>query len=301
MARMLARLIATMLLALTAAAAHAQSGCTLTAGTTQTIAIAASGRSTLVHVPAGLDPTRPAPLVLLLHGSGGRATDILRESKLADTADRDGFILVAPDAGVPTGKGFAWNIPGVPTVSGKVPGSGAADDVGYLKAIIDQFVTSHCADPARVYVTGLSGGGRMASWMACVDAGRIAAIAPVVGLRAGNPWPRDYSRPNPATCRPSRPMPILAFAGDHDTTNPIDGGGAGYWRYSMHAAEGRWAALDRCTAAPITRWVKPGVYDEVYAGCANKAEVIGRISVGETHHWIADNDAMWAFFSRYRS
>lgn len=299
MTRILARLIATLLLTLGASVAHAESGCALAAGT-QPLVIAATGRSTLVHLPTGLDTSRPAPLVLVLHGSGGRATDILRESKLAEAADRDGFILAAPDAGVPTGKGFAWNIPGVPTVSGTVPGSGAADDVGYLKAVIDQLVTSHCVDPARVYITGLSGGGRMASWMACVAADRIAAIAPVVGLRAGNPWPRDYSRPDPATCQPSRPMPILAFAGDHDRTNPIDGGGAGYWRYSMHAAEQRWAALDRCTTAPVTRWVKPGIYDEVYAGCANDAEVIGRISIGETHHWIADNDAMWAFFARFR-
>jgi polyhydroxybutyrate depolymerase len=68
----------------------------------------------------------------------------------------------------------------------------------------------------------------------------------------------------------------------------------------MHAAEQRWAALDRCTAAPVTRWAKPGIYEEVYASCADGAEVVGRITMGETHHWIADNDAMWAFLSRFR-
>lgn len=301
MVRILARLIATTLLALSATVAHAYTGCTMVApGTTQRIDLGKTGRPLLVHLPRGFDSSRPAPLMLLLHGSGGRGADVLAESKLADTADRDGFILVAPDAGVPTGKGFAWNIPGVPTVSGTIPGPDAADDVGYLKTVIDQLVASHCADPTRVYVTGLSGGGRMASWLGCVATDRIAAIAPVVGLRAGNPSRDDPARPDPSTCRPSHPMPILAFAGDHDTTNPITGGGAKYWQYSMHAAEQRWAALDHCSAAPVTRLAKPGVYEEVYAGCANGAEVVGRITVGETHHWIADNDAMWAFLSRFR-
>ena len=68
----------------------------------------------------------------------------------------------------------------------------------------------------------------------------------------------------------------------------------------MHTAEQRWAALDHCAAAPVTRWVEAGTYEEVYAGCADDAEVIGRITVGETHHWVADNDALWAFLSRFR-
>ena len=225
---------------------------------------------------------------------------MLADSHLSATADAHGFIVAAPDAGIPQGKGFVWNIPGVPTIAGKVPGPDAPDDVRYIENAIDVLAAQHCIDPTRVFATGLSGGGRMASWLGCVAADRIAAIAPVVGLRAGNPLASDPTRPDPATCRPSRPMPLIAFAGDHDTTNPIQGGGAGYWQYTMHAAEQRWAALDHCAAAPVSRWVKSGTYEEVYAGCSGGAEVIGRITVGETHHWIADNDAMWAFLSRFR-
>lgn len=299
--RLAAQVIAAALLVLTATAAQAAPGCTIgAAGMTQRVTVGDTGRTMLLHVPRTFDPTQPAPLVLLLHGSGGKGADILAESKLADTADRAGFLLAAPDAGVPVGNGFAWNIPGVPTIAGTIPGPDAADDVAYLEHAIDWLAAAHCADPTRVYVTGLSGGGRMASWLGCVAADRIAAIAPVVGLRAGNPLASDPTRPDPATCAPARPMPVIAFAGDHDRTNPIQGGGAGYWHYTMHAAEQRWAALDRCNTAPVTRWAKPGVYEEIYAGCAGGAEVIGRITVGETHHWMADNDAMWAFLSRFR-
>jgi polyhydroxybutyrate depolymerase len=283
-------------------AAQATAGCALAApGATQRIAIAGTGRPMLVHLPVGFDPARPAPIVFLLHGSGGTGAKMLADSHLSATADAHGFIVAAPDAGIPQGKGFVWNIPGVPTIAGKVPGPDAPDDVRYIENAIDVLAAQHCIDPTRVFATGLSGGGRMTSWLGCVAAGRIAAIAPVVGLRAGNPLPSDPARPDPSTCRPSRPMPVIAFAGTADTTNPIAGGGAGYWQYSMHAAEQRWAALDHCTAAPATAWVVPGrIYEERYGDCAGGAEVAARISVGKGHAWVVDNDALWAFVSRHR-
>lgn len=291
----------TLTLACAAVPAHAATTCAIgPAGTTQRVAIRDTGRAMTVHLPTGFDSARPAPLVLLLHGSGATGAAMLRDSKLAEAADRHGFIVAAPDAGIPHDKGFVWNIPGVPTVAGRVPGPADADDVAYLSQAIDWFVGQGCADRARVYATGLSGGGRMTSWLGCVAAARFAAIAPVVGLRAGNPRKGDATRPDPETCRPSRPMPVIAFAGDADRTNPIQGGGAGYWQYTMQAAEARWAQLNGCTAAPVTRWVATGVYEERYAGCRSGADVAGRITVGGGHSWVADNDAMWAFFARHR-
>jgi polyhydroxybutyrate depolymerase len=60
------------------------------------------------------------------------------------------------------------------------------------------------------------------------------------------------------------------------------------------------AALNGCQAAPTTAWVAPGVYEERYSACRGEADVVGRISVGGAHVWLADNDALWAFVSRYR-
>ncbi len=253
-----------------------------------------------LHAPAGWNGTTPLPLVILLHGSTGTGAEMLRTSRLAAAADRHGFLIAYPDGAIRAQKGFVWNIPGVPTVEGKIPGPGERDDVAYLTAMADSLVAAGCVDGTRVYVTGLSGGGRMTSWLGCVAAERFAAIAPVVGLRAGNPLASDPSRPDPQTCRPSRPIAVIAFAGDADTTNPIQGGGAGYWQYTMHAAERRWAAIDGCTAALTTRWVTPRVYEERYAGCRDGTEVTARISVGEGHHWVVDNDALWDLLSRHR-
>lgn len=276
-------------------------GCAIGAvGQTVPVPVSDSGRSTLLHLPAGFGRGRPAPLVVLLHGSGGTGAQMLRSSKLADAADRHGFILVAPDAGIPAGKGFVWNIPGVPSVSGKLPGPGDAGDVAFLTNMVDWLAKNRCIDPARVYATGLSGGGRMTSWLGCVAADRFAAIAPVVGLRAGNPLAGNPRLPDPATCDPARPMPVMAFAGDADRTNPIEGGGAPYWQYTMATALTRWADLDQCRTGPAQRDLGEKLYEVRYSGCNAGSEVIGRITRGAGHIWVADNNAMWAFFARHR-
>ncbi|HEX8300910.1 alpha/beta hydrolase family esterase [Sphingomonas sp.] len=268
-------------------------------GTTQRIAIGDTGRSMLMHFPKS-GSHGAAPLVWLFHGSTGSGANILKASGLAETADRHGFIIAAPDGGIAVGEGFVWNIPGVPTVTGKIPGPGDPDDVAFVKMATDWLVKVRCVDRTRVYATGLSGGGRMTSWLACVAADRFAAIAPVVGLRAGNPLAADPRVPDPATCRPSRPVPVIAFAGDADKTNPIQGGGSPYWQYTMHAAQSRWADLNLCRSGPERRDLGPALYEERYTRCRGAADVVGRITRGGAHAWLADNEAMWVFLSRHR-
>lgn len=266
------------------------------ASATERVEIGRTGRSLMLHRPPGADAAL-RPLVILLHGSGGTGAKMLSDTTIEATADRHGFIVASPDGGIPGGDGFVWNIPGVPTILGRVPGPEDANDVDYLGGVVDVLIAEQCVDPARVYLTGLSGGGRMTSWMACVEPRRFAAIAPVVGLRAGNPDPDDGSRPDPQTCTPNAPMPVIAFAGDADRTNPTQGGGAPYWSYPMHAALQRWAQLNGCAGPEPTIWVAQDVYEERYAGCADDAQVVARMTVGGGHFWLADEEAMWAFFA----
>ena len=241
----------------------------------------------------------PMPLVILLHGSTGTGAEMLRESGLAATADAHGFVVVSPNGGIAAGRGYVWNIPGVPTVTGALPGKDARDDVAYLTGLIDRLAATGCVDVKRVYATGLSGGGRMTSLLGCVVPRRFAAIAPVVGLRAGRPLAADRSRADPASCRPTTPLPVLAFSGDADTTNPITGGGAPYWQYPQTVALQRWAALNHCSE-PYARNLGAAVYEQGYARCDGDVTVAARVMRGGKHSWsVVDNEAMWGFLSRH--
>ena len=252
----------------------------------------------LVHLPARHSPA-PMPLIMLLHGSTGTGAEMLRDSHLAETADLHGFVVVSPDGGIAAKRGYVWNIPGVLTVSGTLPPKDARDDVAYLTGLVDRLVATGCVDGKRVYATGLSGGGRMTSWLGCVAPGRFAAIAPVVGLRAGRPAGSDPMQADPATCRPSVSVPLLAFSGDADTTNPIAGGGAPYWQYPQVTALQRWAVLNGCSE-PYARNVGASVYEQGYARCKGDATVAARVMRGGQHNWsVVDNEAMWAFLSRH--
>ncbi|KAK0360363.1 hypothetical protein LTR94_027588, partial [Friedmanniomyces endolithicus] len=243
----------------------ASASCTLgEPGSTQEVRIGETARSVRLHNPVGRRSDQAVPLVLVLHGSGSSGSAILASSGLAETADRHGFIVAAPDAGIAVDPGFVWNIPGVPTITGKTPGPLDADDTAFLTGLAANLIDQGCVLAGRVYVTGLSGGGRMASWLGCTRPEHFAAIAPVVGLRAGAPRSDKSDEPDPRSCLPSLPMPVIAFAGDADTVNPIQGGGAPYWSYPMKAAEQRWAQLNGCVGLRPTRWISATIYEEGY-------------------------------------
>ena len=272
------------------------------------VSFAGNTYQVLVHIP---DRTAGArlPLVLNLHGSQGTGAGQLAYSDMASTADANGFIVAAPSGVVPSGSGYVWNVPSVTS-------GGTRDDVGFLRQVVDTLTVSACADPARVYATGYSGGGRMTSALGCLLADRLAAIAPVAGIRAGRPDPADGTRPDPASCVPSRPVPVIAFHGQQDNTNPYNGGGdSTAWRYSVPVAQQRWATLDGCTTGPAVSQVSTHVSLTGYGGCRGGADVrLYTVSDGG-HTWpgspresagngtttreISANTLMWQFFAQH--
>ncbi|MEV4509349.1 hypothetical protein AB0K00_10370 [Dactylosporangium sp. NPDC049525] len=92
----------------------------------------------------------------------------------------------------------------------------------------------------------------MTSAFACARPHRLAAVAPVAGLRAGRPDPQNPAQPDPSSCAPARPVPVIAFHGQQNYTSPYQGGGSDVWRYSVPAAQARWAAINRCISGPVT-------------------------------------------------
>jgi polyhydroxybutyrate depolymerase len=290
-------------------------------------------RSVRVFVPAAAATRRALPLVIDLHGSGGDGEREARSTRLSEVAATHGFVVASPSGGV----SFAaapekhyWNIPGVPLSGAGDTPADAPDDVQFIGDTIDQISAHTCIDARRVYVTGMSGGARMASLLGCRLAGRIAAIAPVSGLRAGLPSRENPTQPDPASCQPQRPMPIVTFHGTDDHTNPYQGGGAPYWAYSVPTALQRWAELDHCRNQATERKVAPHVTLLRYTQCAEGAQIwLYRTDApsaqGGGHAWpggtvppemttagtseqprantpgteINASELMWQFFARY--
>ena len=100
----------------------------------------ATGRDGFVYVPAGVDPARPAPLIVMLHGAGGRALNFRR---LIPRADEQNVILLATDS-----REMTWDA---------IRGSFDAD-VAFLDRAL-QHTFEHCTiDNKRIALGGFSDG-----------------------------------------------------------------------------------------------------------------------------------------------
>ena len=244
----------------------------------QSIAVLSAGqvRSVLLYVPAAAATHHPLPLIIDLHGSGSNGEEQAKTSRLSDLAAKEGFVVANPSGGVilpgsPNAR--YWNIPGVPLTGGAPTPADAPDDVQFINDTIDTIASKTCIDPRRIFVTGMSGGARMASLLACRLSARIAAIAPVSGLRAGLPSRDNPSQPDPATCQPQRAVPIVTFHGTGDAVNPYNGDNSLRWRYSISAALARWVEIDHCRGESHDRRVAAHVTLVRYGPCEQGAEI----------------------------
>jgi polyhydroxybutyrate depolymerase len=261
-----------------------------------------------VYVP---ERARRLPLVLNLHGSRTNGSIQMETSGMRAVADDEGFVVAAPNGAIPVPPppppmgphpdgSWAWNVPGVPLNVGEFPPPTARNDVQFLSRVIDVVSRRFCTDPRRTYATGFSGGGRMASALACEIAGKLAAVAPVAGLRAGRAAPDEPSVPEVDDCRPDRPVPVLAFHGQQDPVNPYLGNDDPRWGYSVPVAAQTWARLDGCRRGPRASPVSETVTRLTYSDCRDDVTVeLNRIADG-SHIWPTHaSRVMWEFFERH--
>lgn len=193
------------------------------------------GRTYLVHVPPG-DANAPRPLLLVFHGGGGTARGMPRFTRMDEVADRAGLIVAYPQ-----GIDRHWN-------DGRASIKNKADDVGFVRALIDTLERGYNVDRRRVYAAGISNGGIFVERLACDLSDRLAGVAVVAGALA-----QDYS----PQCRPSRPVSVLEFEGTADPIVPYGGGrvvdfgghGEGGMVLSAEATTAFWARVDGCATA----------------------------------------------------
>jgi poly(hydroxyalkanoate) depolymerase family esterase len=184
----------------------------------------AGTRSFRGYVPSGYDPAKPLPLVVALHGCTETADQFRQLTRFNRLAKARKFIVVYPEQSGTANFLRCWNWFQDAHMH---RGAGEPSIIAGITAWVQQH---YAINPRRIYVTGLSAGGAMASVMGATYPDRYAAIgvgsgceyaagAPCAGYRSADPE-RAGLLAEQAMGSFARPMPVVVFQGDSDTTVP---------------------------------------------------------------------------------
>jgi polyhydroxybutyrate depolymerase len=192
-------------------------------------------REFITYLPGVMSRQEKPPVIISLHGRLGTASGQMKFADFRPIADRDKVIIVCPQ-----GIERSWN-----DGRGTPANSKGINDVKFIDELITYIINTYHADPARIYVTGMSNGGFMSSRLACELNSRIAAIA-VVGA----------SMDQDMGYQPDQPMAVMYIQGTKDPLVPFTGGkmkkGAGGNIYGHEDLLRKWAAIDHCDNKPVT-------------------------------------------------
>jgi polyhydroxybutyrate depolymerase len=143
------------------------------------------GRRFVLDVPPGHDPTRPAPLVLVMHGTPGSAEGIQYTSGMTDLAESHGALVAYPDQ---------------------------LRNPEFGRALVAHLSEQFAVAPGQVYAAGFSRGGDTVFRYATEAADVFAAIAAVSGPFLGSP----------ESVTPAEPVSVIAFLGLADQATLLD-------------------------------------------------------------------------------
>jgi poly(hydroxyalkanoate) depolymerase family esterase len=177
-----------------------------------------------LYVPSTYQAGTPMPLVVALHGCTQTADQFRQLTRWDALAEAKGFIVVFPqqDANANTFK--CWNFFQDASMHR------SAGEPAKIAAVTSMLARNYAIDPQRVYATGLSAGGAMASVLAATYPDVFAAIgigsgceyaatATCAGSKSADPTQAGQQAYKEMGSR-ARQMPFIAFEGDADTTVP---------------------------------------------------------------------------------
>ena len=179
-------------------------------------------------LPAGHDPSRGAPLLVMLHGCLQDAADVARGTRLDEQGTAAGFAVLYPEQPVAANPRRCWNW------FDAAHQQRDAGEPAILAGMIAQVTSEQGIDPARTFVAGISAGGAMAVILAAAYPERFAGVASASGIAVGaastvmgalTAMAGNAPAPVPivARMRPRRalPMPLLVMQGMRDASvNP---------------------------------------------------------------------------------
>ena len=237
------------------------------------ITVDSISRRFVTYIPSTINSADKLPVLISLHGRLGTGKGMMDFADFRSIALREKFIIVCP-----SGINKSWN-DGRDTPAHKK----GINDVKFIDELITYIIKTYNGDPSRVYVTGMSNGGFMASRLACELNNRIAAIA-VVGA----------SMNKGINYQPVSFMPVMYIQGTSDPLVPFEGGtmkGAGGEIYSHKGILKLWADVDHCgdnpivTNLPVIANDGTSIIKQEYSNPATGVKVIGYTITNGGHTW----------------
>jgi polyhydroxybutyrate depolymerase len=199
--------------------------------------------------------------VLAFHGAGSSGTQAQLYFGIQQAAAGQA-IVVYPDAITRSGT-RQWGY----------SGSSAADDLGFVDALLGQLRSTLCIDTGRIFATGHSSGGFFSNNLGCARGNVLRAIAPVAG---GGPF---------VSCDGGQVAAWL-MAASNDTVVPSSSG---------QASRDTWLRANHC--GTTTQAVGPGAC-VAYQGCDAGYPVRWCLESTGGHGWPSyGGSAIWSFFS----
>jgi polyhydroxybutyrate depolymerase len=260
-------------------------------------------RMYLLHVPESLPKSGLVPLVLVFHGGGGHAATMPNFTHFDLLADQEGFLVAYPES-----FNKSWS---------DTRGLSPADDVGFIRTLIEELQRTRRADPRRTYAAGISNGGFFSNRLACDLTDKLAAIASVAATMPDTLAP---------ACHPSAPISVLFMHGTKDPLVHIEGGPMLRNRgvaISLAQAVEFWRKWDEVSPQPVVENLPNQTEDgtsvrrEVYAGGKQGTEVVVYVIEGGGHTWprgpqylpaflvgkasrnLDGTQVIWEFFKRH--
>ena len=148
------------------------------------------------------------PLVLVCHGYGGSAQEIMDYSEFNALAEEFGFAVCYPQ-GTEDGSNNAFF-----NVGYDFQNNQTVDDVAFVVDLIASLQASNSLSSQDVFCTGMSNGGDFSYMLACQASETFKGVAPIAGMIM-----QDIMD----SCNPVNEVSILEIHGTQDNVTPFQG------------------------------------------------------------------------------
>ena len=176
---------------------------------TKTLQYKETKRRYIVYTPKGYDHQKSYPVIFNFHGGGMTPAEQMLYTRLNQTADKYGFIVVYPK-----GVQEDWNVGfGMSYKNG-------TDDIGFTDALLTQIEKDYTIDSKKVFATGLSRGGFFCHRIAAELPHRFSAVATI-----GATLPDSVAYHNPG----KKEVGVLIVHGKADRVVNYEGKNGGYY------------------------------------------------------------------------